>query len=66
MIVGDESNGLYTKINSYTDGLEISFNEILKNINIDNNNFILKMLICEIILLVIFSGIYYMIQKKQC
>ena len=55
VIDGEETNGLYTKINSYTDGDEITYN----NVSISNNQFknndisktILIILISEIVLL---------------
>lgn len=68
-IDGEETNGLYTKVNSYTNGTEISFSETSTNFDINrnnnNSNFILMMLICEIVLLSIFIGIYFIIQKKK-
>ena len=61
-IDGEETNGLYTKINSYTDGEEITFNDASIGINKtktnDISNNILKILIIEIVLLCIFIAIY--------
>ena len=62
-IDGEETNGLYTKINSYTGGEEISFNDAsitMKSLQDGNNknNTILIILIIEIILLVISLSIY--------
>ncbi len=60
-ITGDESNGLYTNITSYTGGTEVSYNSMNNminnntnnNISNNNNNFILKLLIGECSLLAI-------------
>ena len=66
-IDGEEVNGLYTTINSYTGGEEITFNNANMNITInnkDNSNNILIILISEIVLLVIFMIIYIKRNKK--
>ena len=66
-IDGEESNGLYTKINSYTNGEEIQFNEANRQVDFkmnDNSSFILKVLIIEIILLGIFVTIYIIKNRK--
>lgn len=66
-IDGEEVNGLYTTINSYTGGEEITFNNININKtynNNDNSNNILIILISEIVLLVIFMIIYIKRNKK--
>ena len=61
-IDGEETNGLYTKINSYTDGEEIKFNAASMNMKVSQNkdisNTVLIILIVEIILLVIALTIY--------
>lgn len=59
-IDGEETNGLYTKINSYTNGNEISFNNISQNIKTSNNisNNVLIILLVEIILLITSLVIY--------
>lgn len=61
-IDGEDSNGLYTKINSYTDGEEITFNDVSKNMRVSKNNDIsntvLMILIAEIVLLAISLIIY--------
>lgn len=65
-IEGKEENGLYIQINSYTDGEEISYQEINSTNNMinnkSNNNFILNILIIELILLTIDLG-YILIDK---
>ena len=66
-IDGEEVNGLYTTINSYTGGEEITFNNANMNITInnkDNSNNILIILVSEIVLLVIFMIIYIKRNKK--
>ena len=67
-IDGVEENGLYTKINNYTDGEEISFNDVSNSKFKKSNNLsknILYILICEIILLIIFVLIYVIGNKKK-
>ena len=69
-IDGEETNGLFTKINSYIDGEEISYSNVSNNINNTNNksDFILKLLIIEIISLVVFLIIVFidkLINKKR-
>lgn len=73
-IDGDEVNGLYTNINSYEDGEEITYTEVssfnnLKDVKTNQNSFILKLLIGEIIsLIIIFIYIIcdrYLIKRKQ-
>ena len=67
-IDGEETNGLYTKINSYTGGEEITFNDASMNIRTSHNknisNTVLIMLIVEILLLVISLTIYIKISHK--
>ena len=63
-IEGKETNGLYTSIDSYTGGEEISFsnaggkNNSTSTSNKKNNNFVLIILLIEILLLGICLGIY--------
>ena len=61
-IDGEETNGLYTKINSYIGGEEITFNNASMSNrtsqNNDTSNKVLLILIVEIILLIIFFSIY--------
>ena len=61
-IDGEESNGLYNKINNYEDGEEISFNDIGMNMKLskkeDISNIVLIILISEIFLLTITLIIY--------
>lgn len=61
-IEGKEINGLYTTINSYTGGEEITFNDASMNMrtlqNNDISNIVLIILIVEIVLLIIFLTIY--------
>ena len=68
-IDGEEVNGLYTKINSYTDGEEITFNDASANMkliqNKDISNTVLIILIVEIILLAISLTIYIKISHKE-
>ena len=69
-IDGDETNGLYSKINNYTGGEEITFNEAsngmrLNNKNINNaSNDLLKVLLSEIVLLIVVVS-YYGINRYQ-
>lgn len=74
-ITGDETNGLYTNITSYTGGTEVSYTSNNgfnrnnnSNSNTKNNNFILKFLIWEtigliVVLLVIL--VLFMIRKNK-
>lgn len=73
-IDGEEVNGLYTNINSYENGEEITYKEVssfnnLKDVKTNQNSFILKLLIGEIIsLIIIFIYIIcdcYLIKRKQ-
>ena len=63
-IDGEETNGLYTKINDYTNGEEITFNNANMRMNNrssqsnDNSNIVLIILIIEIVLFVILLTIY--------
>ena len=67
-IDGEETNGLYTKINSYTDGEEITFNDArngMKQItNKDVSKNVLIILISEIVLLCSFLTIYIVGSRK--
>ena len=66
-IDGEETNGLYTKINSYTGGSEVSYNTV-RGMNLPQNNNIsnalLKILLIEIATLVIFLSIVTIMHKK--
>ena len=68
-IDGEETNGLYTKINSCTDGEEITFNVASMNIrtsqNKDISNTVLIILIAEIVLLAISLTIYIKRSHKK-
>ena len=68
-IEGEETNGLYTKINSYTGGEEIAFNDVSMNIKTSQNKNISKnvliILITEIVLLVISLTIYIKRNRKE-
>lgn len=68
-IDGDETNGLYTKVNSYTNGEEISFsnisNEMNKNNKNNDSNIILIVLISEIVLLCISIVVYILGRDKN-
>ncbi len=61
-IDGEETNGLYTKVNNYKDGEEITFNDASVTMrtyqNKDISNIVLEILIVEIVLLVISITIY--------
>ena len=63
-IDGEETNGLYTQINNYTGGEEISFNDVknntrpFQNNNNNKSNTILVIFIIEIILLVVLTLVY--------
>ncbi len=73
-IDGEETNGLYKTINSYTGGTEITFRETtnmnrgMKRNQITSNNdtggLLLKVLIGEILLLIVFVVIYIVSIKK--
>ena len=68
-IEGDDTNGLYTKINSYTGGEEISFNivsnDMRNNEQSDISGNILIILIVEVILLCTFLTMYIKRENKQ-
>ena len=68
-IDGQDSNGLYTKINNYTDGEEITFNDASMSMrtsqNKDISNTVLIILIAEIVLLVISVTIYIKRSHKE-
>ena len=57
IIDGEETNGLYTNINSYTGGEEITFNDSSVNVNrLEKNNIsdtLLKALLIEISALIV-------------
>ena len=67
-IDGEETNGLYTKINSYANGEEISYSDASMNMGPSSNNDvssnILIVLIIEIVLLSILVPIYLIRNKK--
>ena len=70
-IDGEETNGLYTKINSYTDGEEITYNDAsqgmnaFKDRNVNNKSkVILIALIGEIALLAILVAVYIIGKRK--
>ena len=67
-IDGEETNGLYTKINSYANGVEISYSDASMNMGPSSNNDvssnILIVLIIEIVLLSILVPIYLIRNKK--
>ena len=73
-IDGEETNGLYTKINNYTGGEEISYNNASNQINpFQNNSFnnnsisqvLLKALLIEIAILILFLLIVFIIKKSS-
>ena len=68
-IDGEETNGLYTKINSYTGGEEITFNDANMNRKISQNNdisnIVLIIFIFEIILLAILLMVYIKSSNKE-
>ena len=70
-IDGEETNGLYTKIDSYTGGEEISFNNGgngprgMNNNRNNNNNYLLISLIIELVLLALFIVIGVLTKKKK-
>lgn len=67
-IEGKEENGLYYDIESYNGGVEINYNDVSFNkINFKNesNNFILNLLIVEIITLIIVIIYAYYLYKKN-
>ena len=76
-IDGEETNGLYTKVNSYTNGEEVSYSDSSNNSMRNNkttsdkkniSNTLLKALIIEITILVLFLigvGIDTTINKKR-
>lgn len=68
-IEGREENGLYYDIESYNEGVEINYSNVSFNkINFKNkpNNFILNLLIVEIIGLVIVIIYAYYLYKRVC
>ena len=68
-IDGEETNGLYTSINSYTGGEEISFNDVGSAMRLSKNNDmssnILKILIVEVVLLGVFIALYVVRNRKS-
>ncbi len=66
-IDGKETNGLYTKINSYSGGDEITYRNISNNsfIKNDNSNGVLIILIAEVILLIGAITIYLIRPEKK-
>ncbi len=69
-IDGEETNGLYTKINSYSGGTEISYNDSSQGMNQQKNesnisNVLLIALIIEIISLIIVVSILKIINQKN-
>lgn len=68
-IDGETTNGLYTKINSYTDGEEINYNDVSNGMelleNKDISDSILIILIAEIILLCSFVSVYIIRKNKN-
>ena len=66
-IEGEENNGLYTNIKSYQNGEEIAFNDSSSKTNSKNNisDTLLKVLLIEIIALLVFLAILYIIAKKK-
>ena len=65
-IEGKEINGLYTEIDNYSDGEEITYNDISRNMintNKDISNNTLTILIIETLLLVITTSLY--IKNKE-
>ena len=65
-IDGEETNGLYTKINNYTNGEEITINNEI-TINEQNNisDVLLKALLIETSALITFIIIFILINKKE-
>ncbi len=68
IIDGEEVNGLYTKINSYEEGSLVDYKEISSFNRFKQDNFILKLLVIEVISLIILIGYIliskYMLKKK--
>lgn len=66
-IDGKETNGLYTKINSYSGGEEITFNNASMNVSTTTNisTIALVMLIIESVLFALFFGMYIFRSKKE-
>ncbi|MBR4231238.1 MAG: carbohydrate-binding domain-containing protein [Bacilli bacterium] len=69
-IEGEETNGLYTKVNNYSGGESISYNSASNGINHANNNsgisnVLLKVLLIEIITFVIYITVVYVFNKKE-
>ena len=70
-IDGEEENGLYTKVNSYSEGEETSYSTVQAFNNRDNNStnktrkFMIISLIVEVVLLIIVSLYYLLSIRKQ-
>ena len=69
-IDGEETNGLYTKINSYSGGEEISFNDVSNSMSFSQNNndisdTLLKALFVEIILLIVSVSLLALSNKNK-
>lgn len=65
-IDGEKTNGLYTKINSYKEGEEVSYSLVENNKNINNSNkFILYYFLTSLTLLIIVILIYTFMDYKK-
>ena len=72
-IDGEETNGLYTKINSYTGGEEISYNSItggmgmnqMNNTTSDISDVLLKALLIEVATYVTFLSVVFLTNRKK-
>ena len=67
-IDGEETNGLYTSINSYKNGEEITFNDVSTKSETNNSNIskkVLKLLIIESVVLFVFITIYMLRNRDE-
>ena len=68
-IDGKETNGLYTTINSYEDGEEITYNILNNTMDFRNKNnvssMLLKILLIEVVSIILFLVILLRIEKKK-
>jgi len=66
-IDGEEVNGLYTIINNYNGGEEITYNDLSKTLILKDNNIsslLLRILLIEIGLFIVIASYLYIVIKK--
>jgi hypothetical protein len=65
-ITGEEFNGLYTSIDKYSNGEEVSVKDVSNNMNTNNKkgNFILKLFLIELVLSIIYLILIIVFRDK--